>query len=97
MDPDRDTGSAVDQYEFGMTFDIGDIGKVAIAYVKAEDETADDLWVHVPADPGQKQVKGKPAEYYLIMGDDADNASDRSSSDAPDTMLEQFTVLVAYR
>ena len=33
MDGSKDTGDAVDQLEFGMTFDLGDIGKVGLAYV----------------------------------------------------------------
>ena len=37
MDKGTDTGKAVDQVQFGLAVNIGDIGKVAIAYEKAED------------------------------------------------------------
>ena len=35
----RDTGRAVDETQFGLAVNIGDIGKVAIGYEKAEDAT----------------------------------------------------------
>ena len=38
MDGDTDTGDAVDQLEFGMTVDLGDVGKVGIAYVDKKDQ-----------------------------------------------------------
>ena len=37
----RDTGRAVDETQFGLAVNIGDIGKVAIGYEKAEDATTD--------------------------------------------------------
>ena len=73
MDPKRKTGSAVDQYEFGMTFGIGDIGKVAIAYVKAEDETAPMLEVHKPGFAGQKQVDAVAPTYWINMEEEDDD------------------------
>ncbi len=39
MDGDRDSGSKdIDQVEFGLSVALGDIGKIAIAHVKKEDE-----------------------------------------------------------
>ncbi len=38
MDGKKDTGKAVDQWELGATVNIGDIGKVAFAHVKMENE-----------------------------------------------------------
>ena len=37
LDAGRDTGSAIDQSEFGMTVGLGDIGSVAIGYEKTKD------------------------------------------------------------
>ncbi len=38
MDGGKDTGKAIDQLEFGMTVNLGDIGKIALAHTKIEDE-----------------------------------------------------------
>ncbi len=38
MDGSKDTGDAVDQLEFGMSVDLGDIGKVGLAYVDKKDQ-----------------------------------------------------------
>ncbi len=40
MDGGKDTGKAIDQLEFGMTVNLGDIGKIALAHTKIEDELA---------------------------------------------------------
>ncbi len=37
MDGGKDTGKAIDQLEFGMTVNLGDIGKIALAHTKVED------------------------------------------------------------
>ncbi len=37
MDGGKDTGKAIDQLEFGMTVNLGDIGKIALAHTKMED------------------------------------------------------------
>ena len=39
MDNAKDTGSSVDQLGFGMTINLGDIGKLGIAYENVEDAT----------------------------------------------------------
>ena len=39
MDGAKDSGDAVDQLEFGMTIDLGDVGKVGLAYVDTKDHT----------------------------------------------------------
>ena len=39
MDNAKDTGSSVDQLGFGMTINLGDIGKLGIAYENLEDAT----------------------------------------------------------
>ncbi len=39
MDGGKDTGDSVDQLEFGMTVNLGDIGKLGLAYVDTKDET----------------------------------------------------------
>ncbi len=40
MDGGRDTGGAVDQLEFGMSVDLGDLGSVAFAHVNSKDTLA---------------------------------------------------------
>ena len=37
MDGGKDTGDSVDQLEFGMTVDLGDVGKLGLAYVDTKD------------------------------------------------------------
>ena len=93
MDSDKDTGDAVDQVEFGMSIGLGDIGKLAVAYVEKKDVNIADAWVHVPATPGKAAVKGKPAEYYLVQGDD-DTAEDKGKDDDPDIQLHMIKILV---
>ncbi len=85
MDSTRDTGNAVDQVEFGMTIGLGDIGKLAVAYVESKDTNIDDAWVHVPAVDGKPEIDHVPAEYYLI-GDQDDGSAD--------TALTKIEVLV---
>ncbi len=43
MDGGKDTGKAIDQLEFGMTVNLGDIGKIAIAHTKVEDVMNDTM------------------------------------------------------
>ena len=50
MDQGTDTDKAVDQVQFGLAVNIGDIGKVALGYEKAEDAMTDiDMGVSVHA------------------------------------------------
>ena len=39
MDPATDSGNAIDQAHFGLSFSLGDIGKIAVSHVTAEDYT----------------------------------------------------------
>ncbi len=39
MDGKKNTGGAVDQLEFGMTVNVGEVGKVALAHTTVKDET----------------------------------------------------------
>ena len=78
MDSSRDTGEAVDQVEFGMSIELGDIGKLAFGYVESKDTNIDEAWVHVPATPatpGVAQRNGSPAMYYLV-GPEEDGSDD---------------------
>ncbi len=43
MDGGKDTGKAIDQLEFGMTVNLGDIGKIALAHTKVEDVMNDTM------------------------------------------------------
>ena len=89
MDSNRDTGEAVDQVEFGMSIELGDIGKLAFGYVESKDTNIDEAWVHVPATPatpGVPQRKGSPAMYYLIADEDDD--------DSKEVMVRMSEVLV---
>ena len=58
MDGDTDTDGAVDRVEFGMTVNVGDIGKVAIGYEKQEDSMMDDTAVTWDALSFDKEIKG---------------------------------------
>ena len=47
MDGSKDTGQAIDQLEFGLTVNLGDIGKLALGYTSVEDymEPQDKMFV----------------------------------------------------
>ena len=40
IDGAKDTGKDIDQVDFGLTVELGDIGKIAIAHIKKEDSVA---------------------------------------------------------
>ncbi len=71
MDSSRDTGGAVDQVEFGMTIGLGDIGKLAVAYVESKDTNMKTA-VHVTGDSGRRQIDAV-APIYLIPDPDDDD------------------------
>ena len=65
MDPDRDTGDAVDQIEFGMTIGLGDIGKLAVSYVESKDTKLTTTMEHVPAMEAKAATADTPEMYYI--------------------------------
>ena len=62
MDGGKDTGESVDQLEFGMSIDLGDIGKVGLAYVDTKD-------VNITTDPvvviPEAKLDGSAPSYTL--------------------------------
>ena len=76
MDAGTDTGKAIDQVQFGLAVNLGDIGTVAIGYEKAEDTQ---MTMMMPAmyDPDgigtEKPVK--VAEITVSVADTAANAA----------------------
>ena len=62
MDGAKETGDAVDKLEFGMSVDLGDIGKVGLAYVDTKD-------VHTMTDPvvviPEAILRGEAPSYTL--------------------------------
>ena len=50
MDGDRDTGNTVDEFQFGATINLGDIGKLGIGYRDVEDTFA--VSMATPSDMG---------------------------------------------
>ncbi len=90
MDGGKDTGKAIDQLEFGMTVNLGDIGKIALAHTKMEDSmmsmgmqyvdnkgTADDKTDDVSYEVHKITVKvAKNSNFYdSATGNMKDNAS----------------------
>ena len=65
MDKGMDTGDAVDGVEFGMTIGLGDIGKIAVAYLDRKDERIMKM-AHVPAKEAMAAVSRTPEMYYII-------------------------------
>ena len=49
MDGKVDTGSAIDQMEFGMTLGLGDVGKVALGYTTVEEVAVERTFAAIPA------------------------------------------------
>ena len=85
MDSSRDTGEAVDQVEFGMSIDLGDIGKLAFGYVESKDTNVDDAWVHVPEMVVSREVSQVlPVEaqdaMYFFRNNDADEEMEEDDS-----------------
>ena len=72
MDGGTDTGDAVDQMEFGMSIDLGDIGKVGLAYVDKKDsmetETMTSYKLMGGTDTTYKINPGTATSYKLMGG-----------------------------
>ena len=64
MDGDTDTDGAVDRAEFGMTVNLGDIGKVAIGYEKQEDSMTE---MDVSDEVISIHRKATDADSWLVM------------------------------
>ncbi len=56
MDGGVDSGDAVDKLEFGMTFGLGDIGKVALAYIDKKDHMMQGADVFMAGTPTTVEV-----------------------------------------
>ncbi len=92
MDGGKDTGKAIDQLEFGMTVNLGDIGKIALAHTKMEDSmmsmgmqyvddkgTADDKTDDVSYDVHQIKVEvGDDSAFYDSATGNMKDESDSS-------------------
>ena len=48
MDGDKDTGNAIDEVQFGVTVNMGDIGKIALSYVDVDNASMDEMMTGVP-------------------------------------------------
>ena len=66
LDGGMNTDSAVDKLEFGMTIDLGDIGKVALAHTNKKDTQKSMTFVTTEA------ADAIPAVYQVTVGDGAD-------------------------
>ncbi len=79
MDPSRDTGEAIDQLEFGLSFDLGDIGEVGLAMVesKATNVKSPNTDMGVAGTPYEPAVADTPTMYMLNHDDDANTPSIR--------------------
>ena len=48
MDGGKDTGNAIDEVQFGVTVNMGDIGKIALSYVDVDNASMDKMVTGVP-------------------------------------------------
>ena len=48
MDGGKDTGNAIDEVQFGVTVNMGDIGKIALSYVDVDNASMDEMMTGVP-------------------------------------------------
>ena len=91
MDSGTNTSRAVDQLEFGLTVDLGDIGKVAFAHVNKEDTlhsvevVTQEAVPAVPAMLETEAIPGIPEMYYVIQDDTTDMSN----------LAERIMVIVA--
>ena len=92
MDPDRDTGDAVDQIEFGMTIGLGDIGKLAVSYVESKDTKLTTTMEHVKATEAMDAVDPTPEMYHIIKTAATPAAGTTPAKAATTAMLEKITV-----
>ena len=79
MDGKKNTGGAVDQLEFGMTVNVGEVGKVALAHTTVKDETVmvmptieDWLGTFEPNTPTTVGEEGMPNTPYAPGTDGTD-------------------------
>ena len=49
MDGGKDTGNSVDRFDFGATINLGDIGKLGLAYTNIEDSMKDSMMKGTPS------------------------------------------------
>ena len=88
MDGGTDSsGGGIDQFEFGLSFDMGDIGKIALAHRNVRDKLSPaTLW----AGPEDDRVEVKPITVYLTGAlNVAANVADGVLTDAGLLLIER--------
>ena len=104
MDGKKNTGGAVDQLEFGMTVNVGEVGKVALAHTTVKDETVMVMptiedWLgtfqpNTPTTVGEEGTANTPYDpgnrmpVTYTVDDDGDD-------ETPEVLVERIMVRVA--
>ena len=73
MDNGTDTSKAVDEVQFGLSVNLGDIGKVALAYEKKEDSMASGMAVEMVVPSTAEADIGTNANYSAIEDGEVKN------------------------
>ncbi len=105
MDGGTNTGSAVDQLEFGMTVNLGEIGKVALAHTNVKDQTVmvmptiedwlDTFQPNKPTTVGQVGSQNTPYDPGTDGTPEMYTVDHDGSDQTPEVQVEMITVSVA--
>ena len=88
MDGGKDTGKAVDEAQFGLAVNLGDIGKVAIGYEKREDTMKTTPMSAMLTIAGTPAMEHKVSEIMVTVG--ADNAHVSGKAGDSDRKLQDI-------
>ena len=94
MDGKKNTGGAVDQLEFGMTVNVGEVGKVALAHTTVKDETVTKMTERIPAVPGTPGTPGTPATPYIPASPEMYFIDHDDDDETDDVEVKKITVMV---
>ena len=95
MDGKKNTGGAIDQLEFGMTVNVGEVGKVALAHTNVKDETVTKMTERIAAVPGTPGTPGTPATPYIPASPEMYFIDHDDDDDTNDVEVKKITVMVA--
>ena len=89
-DGSMNTGQGIDKTEFGVTVDMGEFGKVALAHTTVRDQMVSSMTDRIPGTPYVAAVPGTPAvpeKYYVNIDHDGDAETDKEDVEVKRVMV----------